>query len=141
MRSIDIDHRNRIDKEGQPWLGIGYHLVIGNGNPMGDGEVEPTFRWRDQLQGAHAGEHRYNEYGIGICLIGDFEHQAPTPRQVDAARRLVSELCFRFHIPPANCVRHGDITGTKCPGRLFPFDEIVAAPVAWTWHPVDAVGK
>ena len=55
LDSIHQEHLKRKDKEGNSWLGIGYHFVIGNGNGMADGEIEPTFRWRQQLQGAHAG--------------------------------------------------------------------------------------
>lgn len=126
VRRIDINHRGRVDSKGEPWLGIGYHFVIGNGGAMGDGAVEPTFRWRDQLQGAHAGSRLHNEEGIGICLIGDFDKAPPTPRQVDAARKLVATLAARFTIARINCVRHSDINETACPGRLFPYQQIVA---------------
>src|SRR6185369_5851266 len=68
VETIDENHRARTDSSGRPWLGIGYHFVIGNGQGMADGLVEPTFRWNDQLHGAHAGDQIHNEYGIGICL-------------------------------------------------------------------------
>ena len=125
VRSIDGDHRGRTDSSGQPWLGIGYHFVIGNGGAMRDGEVEATFRWRDQLQGAHAGSRNYNEQGIGICLIGDFEKSPPTPQQILAARRLVAQLADSYGIPRTNCLRHSEIHATECPGRLFPWGQIV----------------
>ncbi|MBI2824685.1 MAG: N-acetylmuramoyl-L-alanine amidase [Planctomycetia bacterium] len=127
--SIDEDHRGRTDAAGDHWLGIGYHFVIGNGHGMADGAVEPTFRWREQLQGAHAGVHRYNDEGIGICLVGNFNEGPPTPRQIDAARTLVSQLAGRFAIPRAGCLRHDDIGNTECPGRLFPWDQI-AGPLS-----------
>jgi hypothetical protein len=43
VEAIDAVHRGRTDAQGQPWLGIGYHFVIGNGAPMADGEVAATF--------------------------------------------------------------------------------------------------
>ncbi len=52
IETIDEAHRKRTDSSGRPWLGIGYHFLIGNGHPMPDGLVEPTFRWHDQLHGA-----------------------------------------------------------------------------------------
>jgi hypothetical protein len=125
VRAIDIDHRQRTDSAGEPWLGIGYHFVIGNGRSMGDGTVEATFRWRDQLQGAHAGSRLYNEQGIGICLIGDFDRSPPTPSQMTAAKRLVTMLRTQFAIPARNCIRHCDVQSTECPGRLFPLGAIV----------------
>jgi hypothetical protein len=141
VQSIDIDHRARTDRNGEPWLGIGYHFVIGNGQGMADGEVAPTFRWQDQLAGAHAGKTLYNERGIGICLIGDFREQPPTPKQLDAARRLLAALMEHYRIAPQDCVRHGDITGTECPGAQLPSHELVAAAAAATWHRASTAGK
>jgi hypothetical protein len=79
VESIHAAHLKNKDKNGNPWLGIGYHFVIGNGDGMPDGLVEPTFRWRTQIQGAHAGSSNkdYNERGIGICLVGNFEKTPP----------------------------------------------------------------
>jgi hypothetical protein len=73
VASIHETHVKRKDGAGNNWLGIGYHFVIGNGNGMGDGEIEPTFRWREQMHGAHAGDKQHNQHGIGICLVGNFD--------------------------------------------------------------------
>ena len=65
---IDKWHR-----ENNGWDGIGYDFVIGNGTNSGDGAIEPTYRWRGQLTGAHAGGtpgNWANEEGIGICSCG-----------------------------------------------------------------------
>ena len=35
VASIHADHRRRVDAAGNPWLGIGYHFVIGNGRSGG----------------------------------------------------------------------------------------------------------
>jgi N-acetyl-anhydromuramyl-L-alanine amidase AmpD len=123
--SIDADHRQRRDAVGAPWLGIGYHFVIGNGEGMADGLIEPTFRWRQQIHGAHAGVRSYNERGIGICLIGDFTQTAPTARQIEATRRLLDDLSERYNISPERILKHSEIVATECPGAKFPFDEIV----------------
>lgn len=128
VASIDQEHRGRVDADGNHWRGIGYHFVIGNGHGMSDGAVVPTFRWREQLAGAHAGKALYNEQGVGICLIGDFEHQRPTERQLAACHELVERLRGRYELAPAAVVRHGDLKPTSCPGKLFPasqFEQIV----------------
>jgi hypothetical protein len=125
VATIDEDHRQRKDQLGKPWLGIGYHFVIGNGQGMPDGLVEPTFRWEQQLHGAHAGTRPYNELGIGICLVGNFVENRPTARQVAACRDLIRSLADRYAIEPAHVMRHQDLTATECPGPLFPFQEIV----------------
>jgi hypothetical protein len=124
VASIDAVHRQQRDENGRPWLGIGYHFVIGNGRKMGDGEIQPTFRWREQLPGAHAGKRAYNEHGIGICLIGNFDEHAPTSQQVAAARKLVKLLAERYAIGRAHVVRHGDVQATACPGRWFCWEQI-----------------
>lgn len=119
VKSIHESHRRRKDGAGNPWLGIGYHFVIGNGNGMEDGAIEPTFRWKQQLHGAHAGVSDYNQRGIGIVLIGNFEKHRPTPAQLRSAKRLVETLRGEYQIGAKNIVTHGDIKKTACPGRHF----------------------
>lgn len=124
VESIHEAHLKRKDSNGNHWLGIGYHFVIGNGDGMSDGEIEPTFRWREQMQGAHAGAGEYNEHGIGIALIGNFEEAAPTAAQVASVKRLVAALETRFGIPSDKVIGHSDIKATACPGKLFPLEEV-----------------
>ena len=119
VESIHRIHRQRKDSKGRPWRGIGYHFVIGNGKGMRDGMVEPTFRWTKQLSGAHAGIKKYNESGVGICLVGNFEKQPPTDAQLKSARRLISFLRKRYNIAADQIIGHGEIKNTACPGRYF----------------------
>jgi hypothetical protein len=126
VASIDQAHRQQKDSQGRPWLGIGYHFVVGNGRNMGDGEVQATFRWREQLAGAHAGKRTHNEQGIGICLIGNFDEQPPTPKQIDATRDLVRQLAKRHAITRERILRHSDIQATACPGRQFPWERVLS---------------
>jgi hypothetical protein len=117
---IDKWHREK------GWDGIGYDFVIGNGTNSGDGEIEPTFRWRGQLTGAHTGDtpgNWANEEGIGICLVGDFDRYTPTNRQIESLIKLVRFLQQRYHIPKSRIYGHGTTPGghkTECPGRRFP---------------------
>lgn len=125
VASIDAAHRRK------GWDGIGYHLVIGNGVNMPDGAIEPTFRWRSQLHGAHAGASPlakpWNETGIGICLIGRFNEDAPSDHQIE---RLVDLLCVLIrHLPglsTARIIGHGDVPGkdTDCPGHHLDVERI-----------------
>lgn len=128
VASIDAEHRARRDASGNPWRGIGYHFVIGNGRGMADGQIEPTFRWKDQSAGAHAGEATFNEQGIGICLIGNFDQAPPTEKQLAAARRLVGYLKGEFRIPADRVLKHGDVKATACPGKHFPAQELARVP-------------
>ncbi len=124
VESIHEAHLKNKDKSGKPWLGIGYHFVIGNGDGMPDGEIEPTFRWRGQMHGAHAGVGEYNQQGIGIVLIGNFEKHPPSSGQTRAVKELVSSLAADYGITGDRVIGHGDVKATECPGQHFPLNEI-----------------
>src|SRR5207248_641368 len=64
---FDQSHRAR------GWKCLGYHFVIGNGTDQPDGSVVAGPRWFSQEAGAHANSIEYNEHGIGICLVGNFD--------------------------------------------------------------------
>ena len=104
------------------WEGLGYHFVVGNGTDTADGQVEIGFRWAGQFQGAHCktDDQYYNNHGIGICLVGNFNNHPPSENQMQSLARLVRFLCARFNIPSSAIYTHGGVTGkTECPGRDF----------------------
>lgn len=137
VESIHEVHRQRKDAAGNAWLGIGYHFVVGNGDGMRDGLVEPTFRWRGQLHGAHAGNREYNEQGIGIVLVGNFEKQAPSPAQRRSLEALIASLSSEFDIPAKNVVPHRDLKATACPGKYFPLHDTAFAAMEEAWPKTD----
>ncbi len=116
---FDTEHKQR------GWEGVGYDFVIGNGTDSGDGEVEVTFRWTRQIQGAHCGgtlDNWANEKGIGICLVGDFNKTVPTNKQLQSLVKLVRFLQQRYGIPTSQIYGHGTTPGahqTDCPGKNF----------------------
>ncbi len=118
----------QIDREHKKTLGFdgcGYHFVIGNGAGSDDGKIEVAARWSQQKQGVHcrnARSHDVEDYGIGICLIGNLDQKAPTARQVAAMQALVAYLEERYNIAPARVATHKHLaaTATVCPGRYFP---------------------
>ncbi len=123
---IDQEHRKILGYDG-----CGYHFVIGNGTGSGDGQIEVAQRWNSQKQGVHcrnARSHDVDEYGIGICLVGDLDKQPPTPRQVAAGQALVDYLSHHYHIEPAHISTHSHLaaTPTVCPGKFFPAQSILA---------------
>ena len=120
MKTFDAWHKK------QGWLGVGYHFVIGNGNGTDDGLVEVTFRWHRQLHGAHAGVEEYNQHGIGICLVGDFQRGHPTEKQMASLVSLVNYLQERCGIPTDNILLHRHLKATDCPGDNFPFYRLVS---------------
>ena len=112
------------------WDGVGYDFVVGNGTDTADGEIETTFRWREQRDGAHA--KGWNDLAIGICLVGNFEVTDPTPAQKASLVRLVRHLRRRFEVPPQRVVGHGALGDTACPGKRFSVREIVDASAPTT---------
>ena len=116
------DHHKKVNH----WKGIGYDFVINNGNGRSDGVVEVTFRWKEQIPGAHVGGTRNNWAnvdGIGICLVGDFSKKGPSRKQIASLTKLVRFLQKRYNIPKYNIYGHKDTPGagiTNCPGRFFP---------------------
>mgnify|MGYP006277840595 CR=1 FL=1 len=119
--SFDRHHR-----ENNGWLGVGYDFVIGNGHGSSDGKVEVTFRWEKQMHGAHAGVNLYNQHGIGICLVGNFEKSSPTRKQIASLASLVNYLQERCDIPTSRILLHRHVRNTKCPGENFPFYEFIS---------------
>ncbi|MFH1066941.1 MAG: LysM peptidoglycan-binding domain-containing protein [bacterium] len=102
--------------------GLAYHFVIGNGTDSGDGEIEVGSRWTRQLQGGHLSIDALNEVSIGICLVGDFEKNRPTRRQIAALVELINYLSTRNPSGPPQFTTHREIQPghTQCPGRFFP---------------------
>jgi N-acetyl-anhydromuramyl-L-alanine amidase AmpD len=115
-------------KNGRHWQGVGYDFVIGNGDGSGDGQVEVTFRWREQIAGAHVGgtpRNWANEDAVGICLVGDFTKTRPTYRQMQSLVNLIRFLQRRYKIPKSRIYGHSNTPGykgkTACPGKNFPW--------------------
>jgi len=111
--------------------GLGYHFVVGNGSLSPDGQVEVGFRWRKQIHGAHTrvrrgDDNRWNMFGIGVCLVGDFRATAPSEAQLMALVRLVRRLRFAYKIPADRVVPHDFVKPTICPGPKFPWAEFHA---------------
>ena len=117
---------DRFHREVRHWDELGYHFVIGNGTGSGDGLVEIGPRWPKQKLGAHAGVEAYNEYGIGVCLVGDFSVKRPTAAQLQSLARLTAFLMRTYHIPADRVIGHGSIPGkkTNCPGKYLDIGQL-----------------
>lgn len=109
---------------GKGWDELGYHFVIDNGQGGADGLIEVGSRWPMQKWGAHCGgtpDNEYNEYGIGICLVGDFTSAMPTAAQQASLRELLAYLMTAYNIPAARVIGHREAPNAKtdCPGNMF----------------------
>jgi len=113
---------DQYHRKSNGWDELGYHFVIGNGTDTPDGYVEVGSRWHKQKHGAHCrtNGNYHNEHGIGICLVGHFNHARPTPRQMASLRELVSFLSATCDIPVGRVTTHKAVNPkTQCPGRNF----------------------
>ena len=107
--------------------GLAYHFVIGDGHGSGDGQVEIGDRWKRQINGGHVASDYLNDIALGICLVGDFNRDQPTPAQVGALEELVSYLRERVGKSQGRRAivhAHREINPrpTDCPGTRFPYN-------------------
>ena len=118
VKGMDAYHRQVRHMEN----GLAYHFVIGNGSGMGDGEIAVSRRWTQQLDGGHLASEAQNKVAIGICLVGDFDKQQPTAREMESLRALVEALMARCQLTSRAGKTHQqiNIVPTRCPGSKFP---------------------
>ena len=106
--------------------GLAYHFVIGNGTGSSDGEIEVGNRWKQQIHGGHVRSDWHNTVGVGICLVGNFEKQRPTTRQMESFNMLVDYLHNNLLRNKVTLVGHRELNTeqTLCPGRYFPMSAV-----------------
>lgn len=100
------------------WEGAGYHFLVRK-----DGQI---YRLRPEaFVGAHAYGSNYNS--IGICAEGNFENETMSEAQKNSLIELVSYLKGKYGI--SKVLKHSDVNNTACPGKNYPFNEIVNGKV------------
>lgn len=105
---VDRWHKNNS------WTCIGYHFFVRK-----DGSI---YRGRkESAVGAHAENN--NSDSIGICAEGNFENETMSEAQKNALIELVGYLKGKYGISKVQ--RHKDVNATACPGKNYPFDEII----------------
>lgn len=108
VKSIHKQH------QAQGYSGIGYQFYITK-----DGMI---YEGRDlNAVGAHC--LGYNINSIGICFEGNFEIEKATEKQIESGRNLIKHLKNIY--PNAEVKQHKDLYATVCPGKNFPFSEII----------------
>lgn len=107
---------------GQP---VGDHFVICNGTGGGDdGEIQITPRWTAQRAALPpTGAAAIDPHCITICLVGDFDRNPPTAKQLRRLSRLVCALQARLNIPAGNVVAQPSPGTAAAAGRMFPVAE------------------
>jgi hypothetical protein len=95
-----------------------FHLVIGGGHGVPDGEVQSTVAWESQLPGAHTGDPLLDRRAIAVVLPGDLASTPPTARQLETLEALVRQLREHYNIPAQHLLGHDELPGGPpgCPG-------------------------
>jgi|GEM_PF-2781152 len=115
-KAFDYYHRK---VKGMP-NGLAYHFVIGNGSYSKDGEIEVGQRWMQQLNGGHLKSALQNKIALGICLVGDFNSQQVSRKQLQALDELLDYLKAKVGDIDITTHKQINISPTDCPGRYFP---------------------
>src|SRR5438445_3383024 len=115
-----MDYYHRVERHMEN--GLAYHFVVGNGHSLKDGEIAIGHRWTAQLDGGHLASEALNKKAIGICMVGNFDAERPTRRQMESLRSLVEFLLARCHLGGDAVRPHQQINPiyTRCPGHNFP---------------------
>lgn len=118
---VDRWHKNN------GWTCIGYHFFVRKDGSIYRGRKESTV-------GAHAGNN--NSDSIGICAEGNFENETMPEAQKNALIELVGYLKGKYGI--SKIQKHKDVNATACPGKNYPFDEIVNGKISEPEHTVNS---
>jgi hypothetical protein len=123
LQALDRYHRQERHMEN----GLAYHFLIGNGNGMGDGAIGVGNRWKKQLDGGHLHSATQNQTALGICLIGNFDQERPTEKQMRSLEALTRALMKRCNLPASAVKTHRQINvvSTRCPGKYFPTSDFL----------------
>lgn len=120
-RALGIDTIDELHRQ-EGFDEIVYHFVIAEDPLSEDGLIAATSRWLKQKHGMHCNttDNYYNDHAIGICLIGNFGSQMPSPAQLSALEGLTTWLVRTCGIEPRNVLAHKEIVGASaCPGELL----------------------
>lgn len=104
-RRLDSIRRSHLRRG---WADIGYHFAVDPAGRVWEGR--PL-----SLQGAHVADQ--NQQNLGIVMLGNFEHQIPTPSAVEALDRLIASEMRRYRISISEVRTHLEMAPTACPGR------------------------
>lgn len=79
--------------------GLADHFVIGNGDAMVDGAIQPGPRWNQQLPAGTVPGVRISGDCLSICVVGNFNHARPSPNQEARLLELITALQRQLNIP------------------------------------------
>ncbi len=118
QRKIDSVKRIRkLHVKINKWDDIGYHYLIDKKGKLYNGRSE-------KFIGAHVFGH--NKNSIGICLIGNFDEESPTKKQIQTLIKFLKQKTKKFKIPIKNILGHREFPNVvkTCPGKFVNMNKI-----------------
>lgn len=112
LQTVETIHNYHKSKG---WAGIGYHYYVRKDGSIYKGRPET-------MAGAHC--PGVNSTSIGICAEGDFNSETMAEVQKQAIRELIADIKARYNIKYVK--GHRDIVSTSCPGKNYPFNEVIS---------------
>ncbi len=95
---------------------IGYHKVVESDGKIVTGRPE-------RQQGAHA--KGVNHKSLGVCVVGNFENEAPSEIQIRSVIKVLVEWCRKYELTSTDIYGHKNVPGgstkTSCPGKNLVF--------------------
>lgn len=92
---------------------IGYHFIIDYAGGVWEGRSLA-------YEGAHVSSQ--NKRNIGVMLLGNFQKQKPSSKQLYSMKQIVSLLQDRYRIKRYRIYGHRDLGESICPGKnLYPY--------------------
>ena len=117
LETIDRDHRKAGLRS------LGFHFIIGNGNGLGDGDVQMGNRWHSQISAAKPRDIQQDNWSdgiISICLIGNGNRRPFTEQQTVHLSHLVQRLQQELSIPADQVFLESELGGhSRSPGEFF----------------------
>ncbi|MFZ5917633.1 MAG: N-acetylmuramoyl-L-alanine amidase [Chloroflexota bacterium] len=92
------------------WPGIGYHFVIDDQGAIFRTNTLETIAY-------HAGN--INGSGVGVCFLGNFTDQVPTPVQLESGGKLLAWLVQELKLTNNEIQGHKEFLNTQCPGHQW----------------------
>jgi len=99
----------RFHIQNRKWPGIGYHYVIAK-----NGTVYQT----QDLNTVSNHVQNANTKSVGICFVGNFDIEDPTPFQLHSVRWLIKKINTELKVP-LQITKHNQFAKKSCPGTRF----------------------
>ncbi len=120
-KSWEAIRRYHVEENG--WSDIGYHFGIENVG--GDIMVYRGRPW--WIKGAHCAAAGRNHDSLGVCVVGKYDNDPPSPEIYKAVIDVLKTLCAVFWIDTEKVYGHSEFEPMKtCPGVMWDMDRVRA---------------